>query len=56
MRFQQGGTEGAGGGMRPPSVPAKAIAYLCSCDDRLRYRGQIVSCPVRHDELVFRGR
>jgi 7-alpha-hydroxysteroid dehydrogenase len=28
-----------------PVVPAAAIAYLCTCDDPLRYTGEIVSAP-----------
>lgn len=48
------GASGAGGVaslMRPPSVPAKAIAYLCACDDPMRYSGQIVRGPDLHDSL-----
>ena len=26
----------------PPAVPASAIAYLCTCDDPMRYTGEIV--------------
>jgi NAD(P)-dependent dehydrogenase (short-subunit alcohol dehydrogenase family) len=40
-----------GGQMRPPEVPAKAIAYLCACADPLRYSGQVVSGPRLHDDL-----
>jgi len=37
--------------MRPPSVPAKAVAFLCTCDDPLQYSGTIVSAPELHDAL-----
>ena len=30
----------------PPTVPAAAIAYLCTCDDPMRYTGEIVSGPA----------
>ncbi len=36
---------------RPPTVPAKAIAYLCSCDDPMRYTGQVLSAPTLVEEL-----
>ena len=35
----------------PPTVPASAIAYLCTCDDPMRYTGQIVSGPALVEEL-----
>jgi citronellol/citronellal dehydrogenase len=35
----------------PPAIPAAAIAYLCTCDDPLRYTGAIVSGPALVDEL-----
>jgi len=35
----------------PPTVPATAIAYLCTCDDPLRYSGEIVSGPALVAEL-----
>jgi NAD(P)-dependent dehydrogenase (short-subunit alcohol dehydrogenase family) len=34
-----------------PAVPARAIAYLCTCDDPMRYSGQLVSGPALVDEL-----
>lgn len=34
-----------------PSVPATAIAYLCTCDDPLRYSGEIVSGPALVETL-----
>ncbi len=35
----------------PPAVPASAIAYLCTCDDPMRYTGEIVSAPALVAEL-----
>ena len=32
-------------------VPASAIAYLCTCDDPMRYTGEIVSGPALVEEL-----
>jgi NAD(P)-dependent dehydrogenase (short-subunit alcohol dehydrogenase family) len=34
-----------------PAVPAIAIAYLCTCDDPLRYSGELVSAPALAEEL-----
>jgi NAD(P)-dependent dehydrogenase (short-subunit alcohol dehydrogenase family) len=34
-----------------PTVPAAAVAYLCTCDDPLRYSGQIVGAPALAAEL-----
>ena len=45
------GIEGAGSGAIAPTVPARAIAYLCSCDDPLQYSGAIVSAPHLVDQL-----
>jgi NAD(P)-dependent dehydrogenase (short-subunit alcohol dehydrogenase family) len=52
--LQESGVDDSGT-MRAPSVPAKAIAYLCSCDDPMRYSGQIVLGPGLHDELGLSG-
>jgi NAD(P)-dependent dehydrogenase (short-subunit alcohol dehydrogenase family) len=35
----------------PPEVPAKAIAYLCTCDDPLRYTGEIVDASALSEHL-----
>jgi len=35
----------------PPTVPAAAIAYLCTCDDPMRYTGEIVSGPALVQEV-----
>jgi NAD(P)-dependent dehydrogenase (short-subunit alcohol dehydrogenase family) len=35
----------------PPSVPAAAIAHLCTSDDPMRYTGGVVSGPALVDEL-----
>jgi NAD(P)-dependent dehydrogenase (short-subunit alcohol dehydrogenase family) len=35
----------------PPTVPASAIAYLCTCDDPLRYSGEILNAPELAAEL-----
>jgi NAD(P)-dependent dehydrogenase (short-subunit alcohol dehydrogenase family) len=35
----------------PPTVPASAIAYLCTCDDPMRYTGEIISGPALVEEL-----
>jgi NAD(P)-dependent dehydrogenase (short-subunit alcohol dehydrogenase family) len=35
----------------PPTVPAAAIAHLCTCDDPMRYSGEIVSAPQLVAEL-----
>ena len=34
-----------------PAVPASAIAYLCTCDDPLRYTGEVLSAPALVAEL-----
>jgi hypothetical protein len=39
--------------MRAPSVPAKAIAYLCSCDDPMQYSGKVIDGPRMHDDLAL---
>src|SRR5262249_46297275 len=36
-----------------PTVPASAIAYLCTCDDPLRYSGEVVSGPALAEELAL---
>jgi NAD(P)-dependent dehydrogenase (short-subunit alcohol dehydrogenase family) len=43
--FRQQGVASAGAGALSPTVPAAAIAYLCTCPDPMRYSGQIVSAP-----------
>ena len=35
----------------PLSVPATAIVYLCTCDDPMRYTGEVVSAPALVAEL-----
>ena len=35
----------------PPTVPATAIAHLCTCNDPMRYTGQIVDGPALVDGL-----
>jgi NAD(P)-dependent dehydrogenase (short-subunit alcohol dehydrogenase family) len=51
LALAQRNDEGAGNAMLPTSVPAKAIAYLCSCVDPMIYSGQIVNGPRLHNEL-----
>ena len=41
------------GGMRSPTVPARAIAYMCTCSDPTSSDGQIVRGPRLHDDLGF---
>jgi NAD(P)-dependent dehydrogenase (short-subunit alcohol dehydrogenase family) len=36
---------------RQPVVPAKAIVWLCACDDPMRFSGQVVDGPELHDQL-----
>ena len=36
-----------------PTVPASAIAYLCTCDDPLRYTGEVLSAPALAEELAL---
>jgi len=36
-----------------PTVPASAIAYLCTCDDPLRYTGEVISAPALAAELAL---
>lgn len=50
LTFERQGVAGTNH-MRPPSVPAKAIAYLCTCPDPLVYSGRVVSGPQLHDDL-----
>jgi NAD(P)-dependent dehydrogenase (short-subunit alcohol dehydrogenase family) len=47
--FTETGVDGAEIGAIPPTVPARAIAYLCVCDDPMQYSGQIVSAPALVD-------
>jgi len=35
----------------PPEVPAAAIAFLCTCDDPMRYTGEVISAPALVEEL-----
>jgi NAD(P)-dependent dehydrogenase (short-subunit alcohol dehydrogenase family) len=35
----------------PPTVPAAAVAYLCTCDDPMQYTGQVISAPALAAEL-----
>ena len=49
--FTETGVDGAEMGAIPPTVPARAIAYLCGCDDPMQYSGQIVSAPALVDDL-----
>ncbi len=49
--FNETGVDGADMGAIPPTVPARAIAYLCACDDPMLYSGQIVSAPALVDDL-----
>ena len=44
--FNETGVDGAELGAIPPTVPARAIAYLCTCDDPMQYSGEIVSAPA----------
>ncbi|HKE72729.1 MAG TPA: SDR family oxidoreductase [Acidimicrobiales bacterium] len=37
----------------PPSVPAQAIAHLCTCEEPMRYTGQIVSGPELVERLAL---
>jgi NAD(P)-dependent dehydrogenase (short-subunit alcohol dehydrogenase family) len=34
-----------------PAVPAAAIAFLCTCDDPMRYTGEVISAPALVEEL-----
>jgi NAD(P)-dependent dehydrogenase (short-subunit alcohol dehydrogenase family) len=47
--FKARGVTDSGG--LSPTVPAAAIAYLCTCDDPMRYSGQVVSAPALAEEL-----
>ncbi len=38
-------------GAIPATVPARAIAHLCTCDDPLRYSGEIVDGPALVEHL-----
>jgi NAD(P)-dependent dehydrogenase (short-subunit alcohol dehydrogenase family) len=49
--FTETGVDGAELGAIPPTVPARAIAHLCSCDDPMQYSGQIVSAPALVEDL-----
>ena len=49
--FAETGVDGAEMGAIPTTVPARAIAFLCSCDDPMQYSGQIVSAPALVDAL-----
>jgi hypothetical protein len=49
--FAETGVDGAGLGAISPTIPARAIAYLCSCPDPMQYSGQIVSAPALVDTL-----
>jgi citronellol/citronellal dehydrogenase len=51
LTLRQAGNDASDSRMRPPSVPAKAIAHICSCPDPMQYSGQIVDGPALHDEL-----
>jgi NAD(P)-dependent dehydrogenase (short-subunit alcohol dehydrogenase family) len=51
LALAQRNADGAGSTMLPTSVPAKAIAYLCSCIDPMIYSGQILDGPRLYDEL-----
>ncbi len=35
----------------PPTVPASVIAHLCTCDDPLRYTGEVLSAPALAADL-----
>jgi len=49
--FTETGVDGAEMGAISPTVPARVIAYLCSCDDPMQYSGRIVSAPTLVDDL-----
>ena len=49
--FIETGVDGTEMGAIPPTVPARAIVHLCTCDDPMRYSGQIVSAPALVEEL-----
>ena len=49
--FNETGVDGARMGAIPPTVPARAIAYLCTCDDPMQYSGEIVSAPALVEDL-----
>jgi NAD(P)-dependent dehydrogenase (short-subunit alcohol dehydrogenase family) len=36
-----------------PTVPASAIAYLCTCDDPLRYTGEVLSALALAEKLAL---
>jgi NAD(P)-dependent dehydrogenase (short-subunit alcohol dehydrogenase family) len=44
--FTETGVDGTDLGAISPTIPARAIAYLCSCPDPMQYSGQIVSAPA----------
>jgi NAD(P)-dependent dehydrogenase (short-subunit alcohol dehydrogenase family) len=50
--LRQQGVVGADTGALPMTVPAAAIAYLCTCEDPLVYSGTIINAP----EIVARFR
>jgi NAD(P)-dependent dehydrogenase (short-subunit alcohol dehydrogenase family) len=51
LTFKTQGVEGAGAGANPPAVPAKVIAYLCTCDEPMQYSGQVLHAPRMYEEL-----
>jgi NAD(P)-dependent dehydrogenase (short-subunit alcohol dehydrogenase family) len=52
--FDQRNADPSTTGAISPTIPARAIAYLCSCADPMRYSGQVVSAPdlVEERQLV----
>jgi NAD(P)-dependent dehydrogenase (short-subunit alcohol dehydrogenase family) len=49
--FTETGVDGREMGAIAPAVPARAIAYLCTCDDPMQYSGKIVSASALVDDL-----
>ena len=49
--FEQNQVDPSTTGAISPTVPARAIAFLCSCGDPMRYSGQVVSAPELVEQL-----
>jgi NAD(P)-dependent dehydrogenase (short-subunit alcohol dehydrogenase family) len=43
--LSESGADGAALGAISPEIPARAIAYLCTCENPMQYSGQIVDGP-----------
>ncbi len=49
--YRRQGIVGEETGAIPTAVPAAAIEYLCTCEDPMRYSGQVVSAPELVEDL-----